>query len=110
MHKGNLAVDEAADEDIVGIAQRLKDRENLMAFGMSPPASLDGLVGNELSEPRNWSLGCCEHHTLFRHERNCLFGCHPISLSAERHRCAVSSGASPLRVGTSGLLCEFLMT
>jgi hypothetical protein len=44
MNEGDLAVYEAADEDVLARANRLRELKDLMAPRMRPPASLNGLA------------------------------------------------------------------
>jgi hypothetical protein len=44
MNEGDLAVDEAADEDVLARANSLRELKDLMAPRMRPPASLNGLA------------------------------------------------------------------
>jgi len=48
MDKGYLALDKTANENFLGLGHRLKDREDLMTFWVSPPTSFDRFAGNHL--------------------------------------------------------------
>jgi len=57
MDKSNLSIDETTYQDIFRIGHRLKDREDLMTFRVSPPTSFDWFVDNHLGKPRNSAFG-----------------------------------------------------
>ena len=50
MHERDLAIDEAADQDLLGLGDRLQDRVDATTLPVSPPASLDGLTSDEREE------------------------------------------------------------
>jgi hypothetical protein len=48
--KGDLSIDELADEYLVGIGDGPEDFEDLMAQGVSPPTTFDELSDDGLGE------------------------------------------------------------
>ena len=50
MDKGDLSIDELADEYLVGIGDGPEDFEDLMALGVSPPTTFDELSDDGLGE------------------------------------------------------------
>ena len=72
MDKGDLALDEATDEDIVAVADRSRDREDLVTLRMRPPATPNRFSGDGLSERRGRPLRRLEYHTVPTNERESL--------------------------------------
>ena len=74
MDERDLAVDKAANEDVFSRGHRLKDGEDVMTLGVSPPASADGLVDNGLDQPRDRTFAQCENHAMLSNKLD-RFGC-----------------------------------
>jgi hypothetical protein len=72
MDKGDLALDEAADEDIVAVADRSRDREDLATLRMRPPVTPNWFSSDDLGERRGWPLRRLEYHTVPTNERESL--------------------------------------
>ena len=76
MHESDLPIYQTANEHIVRIGYCLEDGENLMVLRMGPPASLNRLVDNRLSQPRNGAFGRREDNAVFVDERDGFSGSH----------------------------------
>ena len=57
MHKCDLAVDQAAHENVLRFGHDLQDREDLTTLRMAPPAAFDRLAGDRLRQARNGAFG-----------------------------------------------------
>jgi hypothetical protein len=68
MDKGDLALDEAAHEDVVAVADGPRYREDLVTFRMRPPAAPNRLSSDELSEGRDRPLRGLEYDTMLTNE------------------------------------------
>src|SRR6478752_8363711 len=73
MNEGDLAADKAADEYFLGLRDQPQRGIDVLAFGMRPPASLDGLTHDGFDEARRASLGRRGDDTTF------LYQCHGVS-------------------------------
>src|SRR5580704_10480159 len=95
MDQGDLALDQATDQNILGIGDGFKYREDLMTFGMSPPAPFDGFSNDYLAEPRNRAFGCYQDHAALLDKRQCLGGGHDLFPPCTEVRMVTSSSALP---------------
>jgi hypothetical protein len=57
MNQRDLAIDEAANEHLLGICDGLKDCEDVMALRVRPPTAFDLLADDGLCEARDCALG-----------------------------------------------------
>ena len=57
MNQGDLAIDEPADEDMLGFGDSFEDCEDLVTLRVCPPATLDGFTDDGLGETRCSSPG-----------------------------------------------------
>lgn len=90
----DLAIDEAAHEDILSTAYCLREFENLVTLRMRPPAPANGTACDGYRKRRDWAGRRLEDDAVFAHECCSLSRCHPEFLraaqriwrSAARHR------------------------
>jgi hypothetical protein len=69
---GDLAVDEAADQDLVGIADCPREGEDLLASWVRPPAPVDRFAGEGVGEGGHQASTGFEHDAMLSDERECL--------------------------------------
>ena len=67
MNQRDLAIDEAANEHLLGIGDGLKDREYVMALRVRPPTALDWLANDSLCEARDRAFGVHRRHSFATH-------------------------------------------
>ena len=72
MDKRDLALDEAAYEDILAVADSSRHCEDLVTFRMRPPATANGFPRNHLSKRRDRPVRGFEHDTVLTNERERL--------------------------------------
>ena len=83
MNKRDLAIDEAAHEDICAAANRLSEFEDLVAPWMRPPTSADGPACDRYRERRDWTGRRFEDDTVLAHERGGLTWSHVAPLRSQ---------------------------
>jgi hypothetical protein len=76
VYESDFSIHKTANEHIVRIRYRLKDSEDLMAFGMRPPASFDGLAGNRLCESGNRAFGGRKDYAMLLNKGDRFVGGH----------------------------------
>ena len=69
MNQGDLAVDEATDQDLLRPGDGLKDCVDTMALRVCPPTTNDRFASDGLGEARHRSLGRSEDDTMLSDER-----------------------------------------
>ena len=69
MNQGDLAIDQAANQDLRRVRDLAQDREHQSALGMRPPAALDGFSRDGLGQPWRGSLRRSENDTVLLDER-----------------------------------------
>src|SRR5205809_6027773 len=74
MNQGDFAADEPAHENVLGVGDRAKDRVDVPALWMCPPAALDGLADDGFGEARDRSLRGSEDDAVYPDERQRLLG------------------------------------
>ena len=57
MNQRDLAIDEAANEHLLGIGDGFEDCEDVVALSVRPPTALDCLADDALCEARDRSFG-----------------------------------------------------
>jgi hypothetical protein len=72
MNQRDLAIDETANEHLLGIGDGLKDCEDVMALRVRPPTALDWLADDGLCEARDRSFGRHQDNAVFPDEGQCL--------------------------------------
>jgi hypothetical protein len=72
MDKRDLALDKAAHEDIVAVANRSRHREDFVTFLMRPPATPNWLPSYRLSKRRNRPVRGLEYDTVLTNEGKSL--------------------------------------
>lgn len=70
----DLTIDEAADENIGGIAHRARHAKDCSPLRVSPPTSQDQLPNNRLSKRGNGALAALKDNTLLLDESDRLIG------------------------------------
>ena len=81
MNQRDFSVDQPAYKDLVRIGHRAKDRKDVVALRMGPPASRDGFAGDSFGKARRASLGRNEDYAM----------------PSDKSQCLLSSGAGPSR-------------
>ena len=76
MDKRDFALDEAAHEDIVAVADRSSHCKDLVTLRMRPPAPPNWLSGDGLSQRRDWPVRGFEDDTVPTNERESLASSH----------------------------------
>lgn len=72
----DLTIDQAADENVVRIADCAGESEDLTAAGMGPPTPAKGLTHDRLDEGGHRPGRRLEDDAVLAHERNCLSWSH----------------------------------
>jgi len=75
MDERDLAVDQAADEDVVAIPDPLRELEDLVTPWMQwmrPPATANRLSGDRGCDRRDGTHCRIEHDPMLAQERSCL--------------------------------------
>ena len=72
MNECDLAVDEAAHENVVAVANRLREVEDLLASRMRPPASANEPASDGGCERGHWTRRRLEDDAVLTHERSSL--------------------------------------
>ena len=72
MDKGDLALDEATDENVAALADRSRHREDLVTLRMSPPAAPNRRSSDSLGKRRHRPLRRLEDDTVLSNERESL--------------------------------------
>ena len=78
MNEGNSAVDKTAHENVVSVADRLCELEDLVATGMRPPTPADGLPCDGCRDRWHRAGGRLENNTVLSHEGNRLAEGHVV--------------------------------
>ena len=68
MNQRDLAADEPAHENLVGVGDRPKNRVDVTALRMRPPAALDGFADDSFRKPRRSPFGRREDDTMLSDE------------------------------------------
>ena len=79
MNEGDLALDGATDEDLIGVANSAGHLEDAMAARMGPPAATDAFARDGLSERGNRSLRRFEYDAVVANEGECFPWSHLFS-------------------------------
>lgn len=74
----NLALDQPADQDVWVVADESRQREDLAALFMTPPAATNGFARYGARERRHWTLSRLEHDAVRSDKPQSLFGCHHV--------------------------------
>jgi len=68
MNQRDLAIDEPANENVLGFADRGENGEDPATLPMRPPAALDRFTHDRFCEPGSISLRRSQHDAVFPHE------------------------------------------
>jgi hypothetical protein len=92
--ESDFAIHKTANEHICRIRYGLKDSEDLMALGMRPPASLDGLAGNRLCKSGNRAFGRGKDHAMLLNKGDRFVGGHvaPVECTPRLAAAAAAGG------------------
>jgi hypothetical protein len=68
MDKGDLAIDQTTNKDLVAVADCTRHREDLVTFRMRPPVATNWLSGDGLDKRWDWPMRGFEHDTVLTNE------------------------------------------
>jgi hypothetical protein len=80
VNEGDLASHRAANQYLLGVANRPRDFKDEVALGMGPPASADPLPGDGLGEGRNRALRRFQNDAVLADEGESLPWSHELTL------------------------------
>lgn len=102
MDVGDLAIDEAAHENIFGVADRPRELEDLVTPRARPPAPANGSARDGFRQGRHRTGRRLESDTVFTHEGSRLARCHdviPSRCSTDGRQAAATRDATTTRMG-----------